>query len=121
MAERAAIDTMVRFNETIRAVFAHCKQVLDMPVTGMKEMNRLVDKAILDKNATPSPLLKFYNQLAQTMGSDFCKKAMAELDQKMFKEYIRKLVNAHEYYLKVTRQAAHRESKVFMREQFGKV
>lgn len=63
-----------------------------MPVSGLREMNKLVEKAVLDSNATPSPLLKFYNQLAQTMGSDFLNRAMAELDQKMFKEFVRKLV-----------------------------
>lgn len=59
-AESLAIEGMCRFDDTMKLVFQHCKQVLEVPNTGMKELNRLVEKSIIEKHATPSPLLKFY-------------------------------------------------------------
>jgi hypothetical protein len=37
-AESLAIEGMVRFDDTINQVFAHCRQVLDVPTTGAKEL-----------------------------------------------------------------------------------
>ena len=54
--------------------------MLDFPYDGMKELNRIVDDAVLDKHATPSPLLKFYNQLASTMGVDFVNREILTID-----------------------------------------
>lgn len=90
--------------------------MLDVPQTGAKELNRLVEKTIIEKNSTPSPLLKFYYQMSQSMGVDFCSREMLALDQKVFKEYVTRLVHAQEYHIKVTKRAALRESNLFMQE-----
>jgi len=63
-AELLQIDSMVRFDETIKKVFQHCRQVLEVPGRGARELARQVEKQVLDKNAQPSALLKFYFQLS---------------------------------------------------------
>jgi hypothetical protein len=112
---------MVRFDETMKQVFQHCKQMLDLPDTGVREINRLVEKAIFSNAACPSPLLKFYYQLCENLGLEFCNREMLTLDQNVFKMYVTKLLHAHEYHLKTTRKAAVRESLAFMQEQFASV
>lgn len=84
-AEQAQIESMVRFDETMKQVFQHCKQMLDLPNTGVREINRLVEKAIFSNAACPSPLLKFYYQLCENLGLEFCNREMLTLDQNVFK------------------------------------
>lgn len=50
------------------------------------------------------------------MGVEVIKKELCQLDQKVFKEYIARLVNAQNYHLKVTRTSALRESNILMQE-----
>ena len=76
---------MVRFDETMKQVFQHCKQMLDLPNTGVREINRLVEKAIFSNAACPSPLLKYYYQLCENLGLEFCNREMLTLDQNVFK------------------------------------
>jgi hypothetical protein len=89
-----------------------------VPHSGAKELSRIVDKSILDISATPSPLLKYYHQLEKEMGVEIFKREILQLDQKVFKEYVNRLVNAQNHHLKVTKNAALRESNILMKEQF---
>lgn len=52
------------------------------------------------------------------MGVEIFKREILQLDQKVFKEYVNRLVNAQNHHLKVTKNAALRESNILMKEQF---
>jgi hypothetical protein len=52
------------------------------------------------------------------MGVDIFKREILELDQKVFKEYVNRLVNTQNHHIKVTKKAALRESNLLMQEQF---
>jgi len=49
--------------------------------------------------------------MQKLMGNNFCDRAMLQLDQQVFKEYVNKLVHAQEHHLRITRNAAQSESK----------
>lgn len=107
---------MSYFDETINKIFKHCEQILRVPFVGDKELNKLMDQAVLSNNAKPSPLLKFYNQLQKTTGLDGLTKALLTLDQKVFKEYIARLARAQNYQIRITKEAAQHASARYMKD-----
>ena len=70
----------MKFDETMEAVFEHCRKILNIPFVGPLELDRIVYNSILSPEAKPSPVLKYFNHIQGTSNFDIKKKVLLELD-----------------------------------------
>lgn len=62
-AEQIQIQNMVKFDDTMKLLLAHCQKVLNVPYAGQEQLDDFVKKSVLSQDATPSPILKYFNQV----------------------------------------------------------
>ena len=71
---------MIKFDKNMKFILKYCYEVINIPFTGPMEVQRLVERSILSKDANPSPLLKYYNVAISFSNFDVIKRPLLELD-----------------------------------------
>ena len=107
MAERQQIESMVKADKVFKEIMEYCKKMLKISHTNL---NRHLDRMILSKDAKPSVMLKYYNELLKDTNFRIPAKQQLELDQKLYKKSIEKIKRAHSVELQWVRTRAEREA-----------
>ena len=106
---------MVKFDKTFKLVMDHVRKQLNISHI---DLNRHIESSILGINSEPSPMLKYYNELLTNTNFILPEKHKLEIDQKVFRKIINKVVLAHKKELDWVRNLAVHESKKHILKRF---
>jgi hypothetical protein len=105
---------MLRAEKIFKMIHDYCRENLSISYN-------LLDKHIeelLDPEATVSPLLKYFNDLARYSNFKLPSVAMLEFDQKFFKKYVARLREAQQVEIKWVRNSVVEETKKTLQNAF---
>lgn len=115
LAESQTLDRMVKFDKTFKMVMDHVRKQLNI---SHLDLNRHIETSIMGTKSEPSPMLKYYNELLQNTNFILPNKHRLEIDQKVFRKIINKVVLAHKKELDWVRNLAVHESKKHIQKRF---
>ena len=109
------MENMVKFDKTFKLIMDHVKKMLNV---SHHDLNRHIEQSIFGKNAEPSALLKYYNELLQN--TNFClpDRKRLDLDKQVFRKMINKICRAHKKELDWVRNLAIHETNAHLEKKF---
>jgi uncharacterized protein (DUF2132 family) len=91
LAQSCRIRGMIAFDETMVKIANHCRKMLaEKP----EVMYKHIEDCFFGPDATPSPLLKYYNDITQTTKFTLPPRVRLETDLELFKKTLTKIKHA---------------------------
>ena len=107
-------EAMMKAEKIFNTIHDYCRENLSVSYN-------LLDKHIeelIDPDATVSPLLKYFNDLARHSNFKLPSVAMLEFDQKFFKKYVERLRKAQQVEIKWVRESVVLETRKTLQDAF---